>query len=130
MRHRGMARAPARIVLLLAGALLLSQVPAPSSAQSAAEFTPGDEAPEDYPDAPGREETFYACTACHGFKIVAQQGLTRRQWDESLDWMQERHGMPELDAEERKLILDYLEAAYPPRQPAGRGGWQNPFLKR
>ena len=42
-------------------------------AQSPA-FTPSDEKPEDYPAGAGRDETFYACTPCHGFKIVAQQG--------------------------------------------------------
>ena len=25
--------------------------------------------------------------ACHGFKIVAQQGQTRQQWDDTLNWM-------------------------------------------
>ena len=33
---------------------------------------------EDLPEGPGREETFYACTACHNFKLVAAQGLTGR----------------------------------------------------
>jgi hypothetical protein len=27
------------------------------------------------------------------------------------------------------VVLNYLEAAYPPRAPAGRGGWVNPFAK-
>jgi len=27
-------------------------------------------------------------------------------------------------------VLGYLEAAYPPRAPAARGGWQNPFSKQ
>lgn len=126
------AAAPARLVQVVAGAALaaLMLLSAPVGAQTATEFTPGEEAPEDFPDGRGREETFYSCTACHGFKIVAQQGMTRRQWDESLTWMTERHGMPELDEEDRKLILDYLEATYPPRQEERRGGWQNPFLKR
>jgi len=26
-------------------------------------------------------------------------------------------------------VLSYLEAAYPPRAAAGRGGWVNPFAK-
>jgi hypothetical protein len=26
-------------------------------------------------------------------------------------------------------VLNYLEAAYPPRATAGRGGWVNPFAK-
>ena len=85
--------------------------------------------PEEFPAGPGRDETFYACTACHGFKLVGQQGMSRRQWDETLNLMNEKHGMPALDAKERETVLGYLEATYPPRTPAG-GGWQNPFLNR
>ena len=42
----------------------------------APQFTPRDENPEDFPAGPGRDDTFYACTGCHGFKLVAQQGMT------------------------------------------------------
>lgn len=98
-----------------------------SLAQSS--FTPGDESPEQFPTAAGREETFYACTACHNFKLVAAQGMTRAQWDDSINLMIRRHNMPPPDASERDIILNYLEAAYPPRAPAARG-WQNPFLAR
>ena len=78
----------------------------------------------------GRDDTFYACTACHGFKLVAQQGMTRRQWEDSLQWMTDRHGMSPLPPKDLKIVLDYLEATFPPRVPAGRGGWQNPFSPR
>jgi len=37
--------------------------------------------------------------------------------------------MPPLDDKDRDVVLNYLEAAYPPRAPTGRGGWQNPFAK-
>ena len=77
----------------------------------------------------GRDETFYACTACHGFKLVAQQGMTRAQWEDSINLMIRRHNMPPLDDKDRDMVLNYLEAAYPPRAPAGRGGWVNPFAK-
>ncbi|MEP7031684.1 MAG: hypothetical protein ABI830_12180 [Pseudolabrys sp.] len=92
-------------------------------------FVPRDESPEEFAAAPGRDDTFYACTACHGFKLVAQQGMNRRQWEETLALMTEKHGMPALDAKDRETVLNYLEAAYPPRTPEGRG-WQNPFLNR
>ena len=100
---------------------------APAMAQSG--FTPSDENPEDFPPGEGREETFYACTACHGFKLVAQQGMTRAQWDDSINLMIRRHNMPPLDDKDRGVLLDYLAAAYPPRAPATRPGWQNPFAK-
>jgi mono/diheme cytochrome c family protein len=93
-------------------------------------FTPRDESPEDYPVGAGRDETFYACTACHGFKLVAAQGQNRRQWDDTINWMSEKHGMPKLEAKERDIVLNYLEAAFPPRAPSGGGGFQNPFMKR
>jgi mono/diheme cytochrome c family protein len=92
-------------------------------------FTPRDETPEEFTAGAGRDETFYSCTACHNFKLVAQQGMNRRQWDETIALMTSRHGMPPLEDKDREIILNYLETAYPPRTPAGRG-WQNPFLNR
>jgi hypothetical protein len=110
----------------LAVAALLCAAP-PAAAQSAT-YTPGDEKPEDYPAGAGREDTFYACTPCHGFKLVAQQGQTRQQWDDTLDWMTQRHNMPAPRDKDRKAMLDYLEAAFPAR--TSPRGWQNPFLKK
>jgi hypothetical protein len=43
--------------------------------------------------------------------------------------MVRRHNMPPLDDKSREVVLNYLEAAYPPRAPGGRGGWVNPFAK-
>ena len=100
---------------------------APALAQSS--FTPREESPEEFVAGAGRDETFYTCTACHGFKLVAQQGMTRAQWEDSINLMVRRHNMPPLDDKDRAVVLGYLEAAYPPRAPTGRGGWQNPFAK-
>ena len=91
-------------------------------------FTPRDESPEEFPAGAGRDETFYACTACHGFKLVAQQGMNRGQWRDTLNWMTTKHGMPALEGKDRQLVLNYLEATYPPRSQ--ERGWQNPFLNR
>ncbi len=71
---------------------------------------------EDLPAEPGRDETFYTCAACHSFNLVAQQGLTRRDWDELIDWMVEEQGMDEPDAETRQLILDYLARWFGPER--------------
>ncbi|MTI17128.1 aldehyde dehydrogenase [Rhodobacteraceae bacterium RKSG542] len=68
-------------------------------------------------DAPGVEDTFYACSSCHSERIIAQQGLTRSDWDELIDWMIEDQGMYELDDEERTIILDYLAANYNTDRP-------------
>ena len=67
--------------------------------------------------APGVEETFYACTACHSEMIVAQQGLTREHWDESFEWMVEEQGMSEIDEPDRTIILDYLAKHYNEDRP-------------
>jgi len=110
--------------LALAGMLLIG----PATAQTT--FTPREESPEEFASGAGRDETFYACTACHGFRLVAQQGMTRAQWEDSINLMTRRHNMPPLDDKDRETVLNYLEAAYPPRAPAaGRGGWVNPFAK-
>jgi hypothetical protein len=83
------------------------------------------ETPEDLPDGKGRDETFYACAACHGTAIIKAQGMSRERWDQTIDWMMERHGMPEIDPGDRSLIVDYLAQAFPSRQR----GRSNPFLK-
>ncbi|MXY34773.1 MAG: c-type cytochrome [Boseongicola sp. SB0664_bin_43] len=76
--------------------------------------------PEDYGvmvAAPGASETFDACTSCHSERIVAQQGLTREQWDELLDWMVEEQEMEPIKGDARTAILDYLGAHYGPDRP-------------
>ena len=85
-----------------------------------------DETPEQFPNAPHREQTFYACTACHGFKLVASQGMSREKWDETLAWMTAKHNLPKLDDRDLSNVLDYLAAAFPARAPS-QGGWKNPF---
>jgi hypothetical protein len=113
--------------LALQGAGAQTAAPPPGSAPAPSAFAPGGESPEDLPAGPGREETFYACTACHNFKLVAAQGMTRAQWDDSLTWMTTRHNMADIQGADRDLILDYLEKHYPPRAPSRAGGWRNPF---
>jgi len=110
--------------LFLVAALLILAV----GLAQAQKFIPRDESPEEFPAGPGRDETFYSCTACHGFKLVAAQGMNRRQWEETLAVMTAKHGMPNLEGRDRELVLNYLETTYPPHAPTG--GWQNPFLKR
>jgi hypothetical protein len=85
-----------------------------------------DEKPEDYPAGAHRDDTFYRCTACHGFKIVAAQGLSRERWDESITWMSEKHNMPKLEGDERTKVLDYLAATFPEKTQNQRG-FRNPF---
>lgn len=82
------------------------------------------------PDGPGREETYFTCIACHSFQVVTRQGMSLEMWDDTLTLMVERHGMFELEPDEREVILAYLAEHYPASQPAEgtvRRGWVNPF---
>lgn len=107
----------------------VAKTPAPDAAPVTPTFRPNDETPEDLPVASGREDTFYFCTACHGTAIIKAQGLRRDQWDESLTWMEGKHGMPRPDPALRAVMLDYLATALPPK-PAQQRGWTNPFQGR
>jgi hypothetical protein len=111
---------------LFAAHLIASPGGALAQAQAGG-FEPRLEDIETLPPGAGREETFYGCTACHAFKLVAAQGLTRQGWDEQIQLMINRHKMAEPAAEDRKAMLDYLEKNYPPRAPMG--GWRNPFAQ-
>jgi hypothetical protein len=110
--------------LVAAIALALSLSAGAALAQQAKE---PDEKPTDFPDGPHREDTFYFCTACHGFKIVASQGMSRDRWDETLDWMEARHNLPKTDGQDRARLLDYLATAFPERQ--GPRGWKSPLQR-
>jgi len=85
---------------------------------------PAEESPEQYPAGPNRDDTFYFCTACHSFRIVAQQGMSRERWDETFDFMVSRHKMVDVQGEQREQMLDYLTRAFPERRAPG--GWKNP----
>ena len=72
---------------------------------------------ESLPEYNGRNETFAICSACLSMRLVAQQGLTRDDWEETLEWMTEDQGMAELPADMHNQILDYLAWAFPPDRP-------------
>jgi hypothetical protein len=108
-------------VAVLVALMLLLASPSVTGAQ---------ETPDALPDAPGREETFYACTACHGTAVIRRSRLTREGWDELMDWMTEKHGMPPLEGGERRRVVDYLARVFPPRAQQQRGRGDNPFLTR
>ncbi|MER2251306.1 hypothetical protein ABS772_15420 [Methylorubrum podarium] len=110
--------------LIAAAALLLGAVSTPVSAQPTA---PREESAESLPAAPGRDEAFGTCSACHAYRLVAAQGLSRERWDETITLMSEKHGMAKLDDDERRVVLDYLAKAHPPKKTTGTGGFQVPF---
>ena len=88
----------------------------------------GDAAPAPPPEAPprdlgvlvaadGAEETHAYCTACHSERIVAQQGLTREDWEELLEQMVEENGMNPIEEPDLARVLAYLATHYGPDRP-------------
>ena len=67
--------------------------------------------------AEGAEETYAYCTVCHSERIIAQQGLTRPDWDELLEQMVEENGMNPIGEPDLGRVLDYLAAHYGPDRP-------------
>lgn len=63
-------------------------------------------------DAPGAEDTFYMCSACHSIALVKQQRLSDARWDYLWTWMIEEQGMADPGNELRETILDYLKEHY------------------
>ncbi|KGJ05329.1 hypothetical protein SAMN04487972_10631 [Paracoccus halophilus] len=64
------------------------------------------------PDAPGAEETYYQCVACHSTEIIKQQRITDARWDDLWGWMVEQQGMVEPEPEIRAAILGYLKTHF------------------
>ena len=60
------------------------------------------------PDAPGMEDTFYSCTACHSTATFSRQRLTDERWAYLWDWMITDQGMADYGPELREIILGYL----------------------
>lgn len=97
-----------RPVALLSAILLIAVLSGRSLvAPASSAYDPGDEW-QGLPAGEGREEVLYSCTACHSTAIIQQQRFTRRVWNEVVDWMVEGHGMIELEADDRRRIIDYL----------------------
>ena len=94
--RQGLRRAALVLVIVLGGGI---------SAAAADEW-------EGLPGGAGREEVYGICGACHSLMIVKQQGLSRDAWAETMEWMVEEQGMPELDRETLDLIIDYLAEHY------------------
>lgn len=103
-------------ILALATWLLCSM----SAAQESAKPEPKPPTPSTFGvlhQAEGAAETFAFCTGCHSEHIVAQQGLTREDWDDLFTVMEDEHGMAAIPEPSKTKILDYLSAHYGPDRP-------------
>ena len=109
---------------VLAAALFVGAASSPAWAQAP---EPKEESAEQLPAGPGRDEAFGMCSACHAYKLVAAQAMSRERWEETMKLMVDKHGMPKLKQAQTDLILDYLAKTHPPRKATGTGGFQIPF---
>ncbi len=83
---------------------------------------------DELPPGEGRDLVQGLCAACHSIGMVTQQGMDRERWDDTLDWMVEKQGMPEQSEENREMILDYLAEHFGEETGDGQGGmspWNN-----
>jgi hypothetical protein len=60
---------------------------------------------------------------------VAQQGMTRAQWDDSINLLIRRHNMPPLDDKDRDVVLNFSRGGLSAARANWSRGWQNPFAK-
>ncbi|MDP6516655.1 MAG: aldehyde dehydrogenase [Alphaproteobacteria bacterium] len=90
-----------------AGAVVIAMLATPALAADRDELAEGS----------GDEQVAIYCVPCHSLAIVTQQRLSRRVWDEVLEWMVAEQGMPALAADERRIVLDYLATQYSPDRP-------------
>ncbi|MEK9629691.1 MAG: hypothetical protein VW455_11815 [Nitrospinota bacterium] len=71
----------------------------------------------------GRDQVLENCTVCHSAAIILQNHMTRKKWDQTLTWMQEKQGLWDLEPPLRKKILDYLSTYQGPKNSTN----QNPL---
>jgi hypothetical protein len=60
------------------------------------------------PSGPGVDLVLGNCTICHSTSIILQNHMGREAWDKTITWMQKEQGMWELEAGDRRAILEYL----------------------
>ena len=68
------------------------------------------------------------CTACHSTEIIRENYMSRKAWDETITWMQEKQGLWKL-GKDRKIILDYLSKAQGEEKNKAGGREGNPMYE-
>jgi len=77
--------------------------------------TPPARTPGQLPDGPGKSTYESVCSLCHPSSAPAGKQWTREQWDlKVIEMLQEE---PDVTADERKQIVDYLTSVF---KPGGR----------
>ena len=80
------------------------------------------------PPGDGVDLVLENCTACHSTEIIRENHMSRKAWDETITWMQEKQGLWEL-GKDRKIILDYLSKAQGEEKNIAGGREVNPMYE-
>ena len=71
--------------------------------------------------APGHEEVFNTCSACHSLNLVMQQRKSVQGWNDTIDLMIQKRGMTPPPAGDRAKITVYLGSYFGLQpQPSGQ----------
>ena len=106
------AEGPTALIALIAAVVIIAPLlmHADASAQAPAPRTPGQ-----LPDGPGKATFESVCSLCHSPNAPAGKQWTRELWEAKvIEMLQEE---PDVTADERKQIVDYLAATF---RPGGR----------
>lgn len=63
-------------------------------------------------EAKNSDLLFANCLRCHSDKLICQQSLSKKDWDKTLLWMEEKHNLEFASKKIRENILAYLEKYY------------------
>ena len=115
-KFTGRGDAKARSLAVFAIAFVVAVVGHPfRGAVSAASQNPVARAPGQLPDGPGKETFESVCSLCHSPNAPAGKQRAREQWElKVIEMLQEE---PDVTADERKAIVEYLTATF---KPGGR----------
>ena len=60
------------------------------------------------PDADGKNLVLGHCSGCHSLALVTAQRGDQRFWLKTIRWMQKKHNLWPIPADQETVIIDYL----------------------
>lgn len=70
-------------------------------------------------DAKGLMIVVNNCTNCHSAKLVTQNRMNAKRWNETIKWMQDKQNLWDL-GKNQEIIVNYLVQNYPVKQVGRR----------
>ena len=99
------------IVLLAVGTVALLEF---RSAPEAPDRRPEGDLVQGLKPGEGRQLVLTHCAPCHSTSLVVTYRASREDWDQVITRMQREEGLWSFTTEDRKALLDYLEATQGP----------------